>query len=276
MAATARNSVLRRAAAVLVAIALLGAAAPARAHDFWIEPSTFRPSAGAVVRVALRVGDAFPGEAVPRSNERIVRFVRCTRKDEKDVAGVDGGEPAGMMRIDEDGLCVVGYRSTNARVELEAPKFESYLREQGLDEIVRQRKERGESGKPGREQYSRCAKALLLVGEARGEPADRALGLTLELVAETNPYALKPGDEFVVRLLHEGKPVRGALVAAAPRAGGREQRRTARSDAEGRVRFRLEKAGFWLISSVRMARVTDASSADWESYWASLTFEVGG
>src|SRR5689334_18749037 len=38
----------------------------ASAHDFWIEPSTFRPSVGERVTASLRVGEDLRGDAVPR------------------------------------------------------------------------------------------------------------------------------------------------------------------------------------------------------------------
>ena len=42
-------------------------AATARAHDFWIEPSTFHPQVGDAVTASLRVGENFAGDVVPRS-----------------------------------------------------------------------------------------------------------------------------------------------------------------------------------------------------------------
>jgi uncharacterized GH25 family protein len=49
------------------------------------------------------------------------------------------------------------------------------------------------------------------------------------------------------------------------------QKLSARTDAEGRVRFRLPQGGMWLVKSVHMI---PGAKADWESYWASLTFEL--
>ena len=41
----------------------------------------------------------------------------------------------------------------------------------------------------------------------------------------------------------------------------------------GRVRFKVQAAGLWLIKAVHMVPATDAR-ADWASFWASLTFEL--
>jgi len=40
------------------------------------------------------------------------------------------------------------------------------------------------------------------------------------------------------------------------------------------VTFTLDAGGFWLISFVRMNPVNDGDS-DWESFWASVTFDLG-
>ena len=43
---------------------------------------------------------------------------------------------------------------------------------------------------------------------------------------------------------------------------------------DGRVRFRLQPGGMWLVKTVHMVRAPGGSNAEWESIWASLTFEV--
>ena len=40
-------------------------AAPLRAHDFWIEPSAFRPALDDKVSLVLRVGQNFSGNRLP-------------------------------------------------------------------------------------------------------------------------------------------------------------------------------------------------------------------
>ena len=47
-------------------------------------------------------------------------------------------------------------------------------------------------------------------------------------------------------------------------------RLTARSDSHGHVAFSLPNSGMWLIKSVW---IVPGSDVDWESLWASLTFE---
>lgn len=247
------------------AVVLFFAAAPLLAHDFWIEPSTYSPEVGATVELALRVGEGFRGDPVPRVPGRILRFVLLSPSGETPVDGV--------ARVSEPGLLVVGYRSNVSRVDLEAEKFEQYLKEEGLERIVAERARRGESGKPSREIYSRCAKSLLSAGGAGKSGRDRELGFPLELVSEKNPYAFTTGGTFPLRLEYAGSPLAGALVVALNRdAPGKPL--SARTDAEGRVSFALARPGAWLVKAVHMVPAPADSGADWESLWASLTFEV--
>ena len=106
--------------------------------------------------------------------------------------------------------------------------------------------------------------------EAQG---DSTLGFTLELLAQKNPYALHPGEELPIRLTYEGRPLTNALVVAMNRANPMAKL-TARTDAKGRVTFRLTQDGTWLIKAVHMIPAPTGTNADWESFWASLTFQL--
>jgi uncharacterized GH25 family protein len=67
---------------LLILSALLLLADRSFAHDFWIEPSAYRPAAGKAVTIRLMQGEHFRGEAVRRNETRIERFlVRDLRGD---------------------------------------------------------------------------------------------------------------------------------------------------------------------------------------------------
>ncbi|HEV7672364.1 MAG TPA: DUF4198 domain-containing protein [Thermoanaerobaculia bacterium] len=259
---------------------LLLAALPVAAHDFWIEPTALTPAPGAQLGVRLRVGENFVGDPVPRDPARIERFAIVGPNGEKPVPGVRGGEPAGYATVGPAGIYQIVYDSNRASVSLEPKKFEDYLRLEGLERIIELRKKHSESDKPSREVYSRCVKALLAVGGTSGTGFDKALGLELELIAEKNPFEIEPGGDLPVRLLYRGKPLAGALVVALPHSQPETGALNARTDAQGRVRFKLPAgpagAEIWLIKAVHMIEAPkDAQDADWESFWASLVFRSG-
>ena len=261
----------RRAAAVAAALALAGSAASA--HDFWIEPSTYRPAPGSRVSVSLRVGQDFRGEPVPRNPPAIERFALVTAAGEAAIDGLPGSDPAGETAVPSPGLAWIVYRSRRSPVALEAEKFEKYLAEEGLEAVSEARRKRGESARPVREVFSRSVKSLLLAGDApvSAEEAGRAAGLTLEILLREDPRRAVPG-KLPVRLLSDGRPLSGALVAALQASP--PFRVAARTDARGDAALPLPRKGVWLVKAVRMTPAPPGVDADWESVWTSLSFEV--
>lgn len=254
-----------------VALFVASLALQASAHDFWIEPSTFHPAVGDRVTVALRVGQKLAGDPLPNIPPLIDRLVLRGSAGERPVVGRPGADPAGIAFIGEGGLHWIGYQSNAYPVALEGPKFEDYLRDEGLERIVDARKKSGQSAAPGRERFYRCAKALL---ETPGvEAFDTPLGFTLELVPRTNPYAMKRSRDLPLALMFRGKPIANVLVVAMSKDDPANAVR-ARTDAKGRVTLRLAHAGFWLIKAVHMEAAPADAGVDWESWWASITFEL--
>jgi uncharacterized GH25 family protein len=250
----------------------LAAAPAARAHDFWIEPSVYAPAPGQRVAIRLRVADHFPGDPFPRDKARIERFAVLGGVAEAEVPGIEGSDPAGYLVAGRPGIYQIVYDSNHASIDLTGEKFEKHLSEQGLERISEMRKKNGESASAAREIYSRSVKALLAVGGGGGEGYDRPAGLPLELIPEKNPFLLAPGSELPVRLLFQGKPLAGVRVEARnPRKAGETV--AGRTDREGRIRLRLASGGSWLVKAVHMIPAPKESGADWESFWASLTFE---
>jgi uncharacterized GH25 family protein len=272
---------------LLTAAALLSGASPSTAHDYWLEPSSFRMPPGTRVSVFHRVGERFVGEPVPRNPFAIVRFDEIDPSGAiRSVEGVDGLDPAGWFVSRRPGKLELVYQSRPSYVELDAATFATYLREEGLEWVSREREELGQGEAVAREAFSRSAKAWTCVG---GEPRPEAArpiahGLELEVVANRDPCDASAGEELEFRLLRDGKPAAGVLTRALLRpsppllpASPTTPSSTileARTDAGGRFRFRLPLAGVWLIKGVQMERLVGDPKADWRSRWASLTFDL--
>ena len=258
-----------------VALGLLVSCVQLAAHDLWIEPSSFAPGAGSPVAVRLRVGVDLLGDPVARDPALIDRFVALTSEGTRPIEGPAGIDPAGVLRVTASGLVILGYVSKPSPVVLDGPKFNTYLAEEGLEAIAALRAKRGETNAEAREEFSRCAKGLLLSGPAAPDQRDRALGCPLELVAERNPYAMGSGQELPVRLLWSGRPAEGVLVVAMNKRNP-AAKLTARSGKDGGVTFRLVEPGMWLVKAVHMTPAPAGSGSQWSSFWASLTFQLPG
>lgn len=265
-----KSATLRR-LLLAVSVALSGQAA--WAHDFWIVPTSFFPQPGQTLGVALRVGEHLVGDPVPRNPALVKSFIVANAAGRQEIVGRAGMEPAGALRVVVPGLHVVGFHSQPIPTELPPEKFNQYLKEEGLDAIADLRQQRGQTDASAREIFSRCAKSLLLVGEPSEEAQDQVLGFTLELVAERSPYALRAGQTLPLRLLYQGRPLAGVLIVAMNQTNAAEKL-SARSDQNGRVQFKLQPGGMWLVKAVHMVEAPADSHAQWASYWASLTFDM--
>lgn len=250
---------------------VLAVASAACAHDLWIEPSAYRVAPGTALKLRLRVGQDLKGEPMPRNGNLITRFSLCGPEGETSAIGQDGGDPAGFVKATAPGLHTAIYFSRFSEIEMEGAKFENYLKDEGLDSISKARARRGESAKPARDRFLRCAKALVQVGTRDPAGFDRAFGLPLELIAETDPFSADASLD--VKVLWQGKPLKDTLVVALSQKDPMQKIRV-RSDARGRARLPLHGGGVWLIKCVHMQGAgAGEPAADYESYWASLTFE---
>ena len=267
---------MNRAACLLALIA----AAPAGAHDFWLVPDTFAPKAGAPVDVRMYVGERFkPEQEVAYSAKRTaaLELVTATKTFTDFPLLKDGEKPAYRFKMPAANTAVLRADRGWSSITLAADKFTAYLKDEGLDAAIEARAAAGESGAPGVERYRRCLKTILHAG---GEPDDtptRAVGQVFEIVPAKNPYALKAGDELPVKVLCEGKPLAGVKVSALHRAGDTLTAVSATTDKDGKAAFKLTKSGPWVVRAVHMRRVAEKSPnppADWESFWASVTFAV--
>lgn len=275
----------------------------ASAHEYWIQPATFRPAAGQEIDINLFVGDGLPGEARQRDPDRLIRFdwIRVSEHSSSPsspqvISGKQGDTPAGKVRLTSPGLHVIAFRNRPTTITLEPDKFEAYLREDGMEHVIDLRNKLGESTKPGREAYSRCAKALVAVnGDGRGAQ-DVRIGLPLEIIPLNNPYrpletrhqpaaTTQPATtnapshppvptRLTFQLLENEKPAAGALMAAIWLEKGESIRRTARTDSDGKASFELSQPGMYVINAVRMTRAKGRDDVEWESTWSSLTFEL--
>jgi uncharacterized GH25 family protein len=252
----------------------------AQAHEFWIEPATFHPEAGSILSARLQVGiGPHEQESFARNEEHQRRFALVAAGAEKAMVGRPGDDPAGRVRLEEEGLQWVAYASNPSRIELGPEKFEQYLVEEGLEQVRSERAEMGESEHAASESYRRCAKSLVRVGDGPTAGFDQVLGLELELVLETDPAVLgtDPTDEedssIALRLLYKGRAAVGVQVLAIS-LEDTDVRLKARTDEEGRVRVQLPRNGRWLYSAVHMRRAEPTADVDWMSCWSSLTLAV--
>jgi uncharacterized GH25 family protein len=261
---------------LLVSLAFLCLVAPVEGHDYWLEPEAYFTEVGRRIAVRLHVGDHFQSEAERPFQKKPTRAFQLIGGGETiDLIGQGEEDKRPVARITprKSGTYLLRMDRGPHYITIKADRFNKYLAEEGLSAVLEMRRRSGEDRKDGRERYSRCLKALWQVGPTPDDACKRALGQTLEIVPEANPYRLRPGDTLTVRLLFEGKPLARAKLFAHCRSRDQVTTRTCLTSDKGLASFQLDR-GVWLLRVVHMRRCKGDPAADWESFWAACTFAV--
>ena len=245
----------------------------AHAHEFWMQPKKFRYTKGETMSLDFMVGENFEGELWNLKKERLVKFDHVSAGKSVNMihAAVPGEGKNLSVTFQQDGTQLFVMQGNNSFIKLDGEKFNAYLKEDGLDEILEHRTKTNTLADSAREHYARCAKLLVQVGDKTDETYRKPAGLPLEIIPLSNPYAAKIGDEIKFRVLLNSKPLEFTLVKIWNKGEGKTFIQNLHTEKDGTVTARLSNSGSWMVSTVKMVPSKDPK-ADWQSYWASLVF----
>lgn len=254
-------------------------AAPAQAHDYWLEFAPLRPAAGGELLLSLWVGEDFvASEQKPMQRARTVALRHVTRDGDEDLlpGAREGATPMQRVKLRAPGGHLLALERDPSHIALRARRFNKYLKHEGLLRAFAERKQSGERFWRASERYTRYLKAFVQVGDVADGVSTRVIGHRIELVPETDLAALRPGQPLGVVARFDGKPLPGLQIEAFVRdaAGGRPRGQVATSDAAGRVAFTIDGPGAWVLRTVHMQRCTGCADAQWESFWTAYSFAV--
>ncbi len=247
----------------------------ANAHEFWLQPKAYRFKVGDEMKVDFMVGENFSGEFWDLNRHRVERMeihagtmVKNLLKEVKSTTGKNL-----TYKFDREGTHLLALESDAAFIELEAEKFNAYLKEDGLDNILDARTKAGQLDKPAKEYYKRFAKLLVQSASKTDETFRKRMGFRYEIVPLVNPYTLKSGDYLECRVLWEGKSAPHALVKVWSHTGNRIFLQNIYAEDDGTIKFPLSSKGPWMVSSVKMIP-SEKEGAEYQSLWASLVFGI--
>ena len=257
----------------------LGAALVLAGHDLFLRPQAFLLPPGREVAVVVVNGTFTRSDAaVAPARVRALELVGPHGRQALPIARwrAEGDSARLRFRLPQAGTYVLGVALYPRTLELSAAAFDRYLREEGLDDIRRDRQRQGRTEQSARERYTKHAKALLQAGSTRTDAPLRRLGHTAELVPLDHPYRLRAGETLRLQAWVRGAPAPGVTVIAAglDRRGRRLPVQRLRTDAQGTVRLRLTAPGVWYAKFIAMRALPPDSSVDYVSDWATLTFAV--
>jgi uncharacterized GH25 family protein len=255
-----------------------------RAHDMFLVLPDHSLPLGSRVEVALYNGTFDNSEnAIARDRMIDVSVVDGAGQLSHPAAGQwrDEGTAAVLdLETGPAGTYLVGVSTAPNMIELTAEEFDEYLKHDGVLDVLEAREGEGDRTESVRERYSKHVKTVLQVGDTiTGSHASR-LGYPIEIVPLANPASLVVGDALECLVLADGQPVANQRVYASYEGfqghgedGGYREAINTRTDENGLVKLDLSQPGRWYVRLIRMLPV-DEEDADYESNWATLTFEI--
>lgn len=259
----------RHVAVMFIGGVLVAAGAPsAFAHDMWLHAET-RES---VFVVEQRIGEGF--EVL----DRLTRFdERITRLELVDVDGVrdfrEDFRPGGLLAVDWSGNpATIVLERAPSRIELDRETFFHYLEEESHLDLLESFANSDDALVS--EQFSRHLKLILDRGAGLDSHLTRPADLTFEIVPGVNPARSSPGEEVPLVVLLRGEPVSDLPVTILSSGDdGEIYSETSVTDEGGAVTLPIgERGSSHLVRATYLRRCSDCPSADYESFWAALTF----
>jgi uncharacterized GH25 family protein len=268
----------RRARTLILVAALAFGAGSVSAHDLFLKLATYFLPPNTAVRALLLNGTFTNSEnAVARDRFAELSLVGPQGKSALDTTALSarGDTTQVRFRTAGAGTYVLGLSVRPREIALTGEQFNAYLEEEGIEEMLAERKRTGALDTPAKERYAKHVKAILQVGATRSNDYGTVLGFAAEIVPLSNPYQVKRGDSLRFRCLIDGQPTAGLTLLAGgltPRGATIRETR-ARTDSAGVASVGLNAAGRWYVKFIRMRHSSEPGITH-ESQWATLTFEV--
>ena len=278
-----RKSLAHLNATVAFVLIALGSGVVA-AHDLWLVPVQFTAAPGGRVAVMMNTGDTFPTSDAAVKPERTERAALISGEGSFRVTTFRTeatSTVADVIAPSKEGGAIVEVVLKPIATKQPRASFDDFVKHEGLDAIAAQLARTPDRRAEERRTYAKYAKTLLRVGSGKGAAKlyQKPLGHRLEIVADADPFSLKPGATLPVRLLFDGKPLAGARIvigSAAPVTATQSKMPGVRTDTEGRARLQLDRSGgAHYVHALHMIPATGRSDVEWDSFWATLTFGVG-
>lgn len=242
------------------------------AHDVWMQANRFIVPVGATVAFRVFAGHGSDREEWNVGVDRLVSVQRIGPDGKTALKPTKSG--SGNVSFSKAGTHVVAMVSNNAKSDLPAAKFNDYARDEGLTPAIDLREKLGLADRNGREVYSRRTKMLVKVGKSSVLQTHllRPLGMTLEIVPERDPYAVRKGAPLPLRIYFLGKPLVGATVKLINLDADAKPVARMLSDTNGRVIVAHPGPGNWQVNTIWTRPLVGNPSAEFDTVFSSLTF----
>ncbi|MGB3150609.1 MAG: DUF4198 domain-containing protein [Maribacter sp.] len=180
------------------------------------------------------------------------------------------------MTTGDAGTYVAGISTLPRVLEMDAKAFNDYLDHEGLEGTIVERKATKITNMGAKERYSKHVKALLQVGEETSIDFMKPLNYPIEFVPLNNPFEIALGNSVAFKLLRDGKPLANHIVhysTSKPGQDAHENENSTKTNENGLVTITPTAKGKWYVATIHMEKKS-GDVVDYESNWATLTFEI--
>lgn len=250
------------------------------AHDLFLKLDSYflQPNSRATVRLLNGTFQKSDGAVSRDRFQNISLFAPdLSRPAGESVTWRDEGKTTVMeIQTGGPGTYLAGASTKPREISLKAAEFNDYLQHDGLPDTLAERKKNNELNKDVRERYSKHVRAVFQVGDKLSDDYRKPLNYPVEIIPQQNPYSLKVGQTLTLFCTLDGRPIASQFVIAGwEDRNGKLHTLEGLTDTGGIARFKLPRPGKWYVKFIHMTPLSDAN-LNYESKWATLTFEIKG
>jgi len=242
-------------------------------HNLWLVAKDEKDT----IIVEVNTSDNFPLSDSAVKPERVANFRLVWANESISVTNYEVKENSLIASLaPNENACLAALELRPHPITLESEKFAGYIKSEDAEKFVAPQFVSGKTTAPQRESYTKYAKVLLdAPGEKQSNDFSFAAGQRFEIVPQINPSMLQTGEKLPVKVLFEGKPIGGLRVSSGCENlnNGKYAAHT-RTDDNGLATVEISGKGLWFVRTHFIRPHADAVNFDWESFWASLTFQI--
>jgi len=263
----------------ILTLGFFATAFSAQAHEFWIQPLSYRLAAEEPLIADVRVGMDFGGNQLAYIPGTINALNITNADGTEKIVGRIGDIPSINTIPASGGLQIVTLFSTSSVLTWDDfQKFDDFVNLHGMGWVLARHTERGLPDVGFKEAYTRFVKSLVAVGDGAGQ--DRFTGMFFELVAGKNPYTDDMSEGMPITVMFKGQPLPDKQVDLFFRdPAGALTRLSVQSNSEGLAIVPNIGEGEYMINVVHMIEPfpedQERTGVMWHSLWGSITFAIG-
>src|SRR5215467_5317919 len=176
-------------------------------QEQWLQPDKFIYERTEPINIKFLIGDNFTGDNW-NEDRGMINCLQLYYEDvvDKDLDvnfGNDRGDSLQLAMID-DGTIMITLNTNDSFVHVAAEEFDHYLNDNHFPEVLKYRKKNGDTARDGYENYQRCLKTILQIGEKFTVACNQRTDLALDIVPIDNPYNLGQNKNLRVKVYFMG------------------------------------------------------------------------